>query len=160
MNSWSYCKALDVCVNNIANYIDYKCASKWVKGQKLALDECNPTNGTCQNFTSSAAAYGVWTNTTTTLATTEECTIQVDASAAVARVVFTEGTNLAIVGQDKYVQGDTITVAAGGKQTFTVYNADISGGSVSFQLCFTEAVMGMAKGLAVIAIGAGFVMLT
>ncbi len=100
---------------------------------------CNPQNGSCPGFTSTSLAYGVWTNATESLATTQECTFTVDATQAVARVVFSDTANLGIVSYSTYSYGDVITVAAGKVQTFTLYNADPSGGSVSFTLSYTMA---------------------
>lgn len=68
------------------------------------------------------------------------CTILVDATNAVARVVFADTSNLGIVGYSSYTYGNSIEVAAGTKTTFTVYNADTLGGSVTFSLSFTGAV--------------------
>jgi hypothetical protein len=68
------------------------------------------------------------------------CTVTVDASAAIARVAFADTDTLGIVGYSSYVMGTAIVVPAGSKATFTVYNADNSGGSVSFTLAFTGAV--------------------
>ena len=64
MSSFSYCSAIDACLEDAWNYIDYKCASKWVKGRKLAIDLCEPQLTECPGFTSKEAAYGIWENAT------------------------------------------------------------------------------------------------
>ena len=150
MSSFSYCDAIDVCLEDAGNYIDYKCASDWTKGRKMAIDECVPSNATCPSFTSSDQAYGVWTNSTQSLATTEQCTVSVDATAAIARVVFSDADSLGIVGYSDYIMGEPLVVAAGESESFVIYNADNSGGSVSFTLSFTGAVYIASSAIAMI----------
>ena len=66
--------------------------------------------------------------------------MQVDATNGVARVVFDNTANLGVIGYPKYLYGTSITVPYGNKQNFTIYNADNTGGSVSFTLAFTSAI--------------------
>mmetsp|Transcript_11774 Transcript_11774/g.11702 ORF Transcript_11774/g.11702 Transcript_11774/m.11702 type:complete len:157 (+) Transcript_11774:161-631(+) len=143
MTSFSFCEALDVCLEDAWNYIDYKCASKWIKGKKMDIFDCFPTETECPSFTSSESVYGVWTNTTISLATTEYCQFVVDGTKAVARVVFSNGANYGIVGQYKYEQDEVVTVEDDVLE-FIVYNADSSGGTVSFTLAFTGGVQLLA----------------
>lgn len=139
LDSFSYCSAIDVCLENAWNYIDYKCSSEWTKGRDLTIDSCEPTNTTCPGFESSEAAFGIYSNTTQALASGEMCTVTIDAGSAVARVIFDDTSNLGIEEIKNYVYGDPITVPQGDTQTFTIYNADSSGGSITFTLSFSNA---------------------
>ena len=105
----------------------------------MDITSCSPSEGTCPSFTSSANAYGVYTNTTQALASGEYCSIYVDATQAVARVIFDNTNNLGIVEVEGYVYGSPISIDAGTYQYFTVYNADSSGGSITFTLSFSNA---------------------
>lgn len=105
----------------------------------MDITACSPTTATCPEFYSSANAYGVYTNTTQALASGEQCSIYVDATEAVARIIFDNTNNLGIVEVDGYVYGSPITIDAGTYQYFTVYNADSSGGSITFTLSFSKA---------------------
>ena len=137
LDSFSYCQAIDVCLENAWNYIDYKCASTWTRGNTIDLDICGPRETTCPEFISSANAYGVYTNTTQALASGEVCSIFVDATQAVARIIFDNTNNLGIEEVNGYIYGSPISIDAGGFQTFNVYNADSSGGSITFTLSFS-----------------------
>eukprot|EP00350_Pseudokeronopsis_sp_OXSARD2_P001595 CAMPEP_0170540430 /NCGR_PEP_ID=MMETSP0211-20121228/437_1 /TAXON_ID=311385 /ORGANISM="Pseudokeronopsis sp., Strain OXSARD2" /LENGTH=123 /DNA_ID=CAMNT_0010842843 /DNA_START=275 /DNA_END=646 /DNA_ORIENTATION=- len=105
----------------------------------MALDQCEPQLAECPSFRSSASMAGNWENSTVTLATTEYCEISLDGSSAVARAFFEDGANFGIVEHEKYVQGEAI-IANAEQIVLTVYNADSSGGTVSFTLAFTAAI--------------------
>ena len=79
---------------------------------------CGPTDATCPSFTSSANAYGIYTNTTQALASGEICEIYVDARQAVARVIFDNTNNLGIVELNGYIYGSPITIEEGNEQYF------------------------------------------
>ena len=67
------------------------------------------------------------------------CTITVDATQGVARVIFDDSTTLG-VQVENYKIGSVITVEPGQKKEFVVFNGD-SSGSITFNLSFSSAVM-------------------
>ena len=113
LDSYSYCSAIDVCLEDAWNYIDYKCSSSWIRGNSMNIAACNPTSVTCPSYSSTEASYGVYTNTTQTLAANTDCTVSVDATLGVARVLFDDATNLGVVEVPDYTIGTPITVPQG-----------------------------------------------
>ena len=56
LDKYSYCTATDVCLENKWDYIDYPCnGSKWENAKKIPFDNCNATETTCHQFTSSSS---------------------------------------------------------------------------------------------------------
>ena len=76
----------------------------------MQITTCNPTTIVCPSYSSTEASYGIYTNTTQTLAANTECTVTVDASLAVARVLFGDATNLGVVEIPQYTIGTPVTV--------------------------------------------------
>lgn len=93
-------------------YINQKCASGWVKGRKLDLSVCQPTIATCHSFISTEQAAGTFTNYTETLPLGSECTVKIDASNYVGRVIFDDSDTLGVEVKG-YKIGKPITVKAG-----------------------------------------------
>jgi len=57
--SYSYCEAIDECLQDAWNYINRKCQSNWVKGKNYDLTICHPDVITCPaTFISSESKYG------------------------------------------------------------------------------------------------------
>ena len=54
---------------------------------RLALDDCAPKKTSCHPFVSTEASAGNWFNYTETLGANEYCTIDIDATAFMGRVV-------------------------------------------------------------------------
>ena len=115
LDSYSYCSAIDVCLQNAWNYIDYKCVDEWTRGIDIDVETCGTTVTTCPEFVSSSVAYGQYTNTTQALASGEICDITVDATQAVARVIFDNTNNLGIKELNGYIYGSPITIEEGNK---------------------------------------------
>ena len=67
----------------------------------------------------------------------EKCTIVVDASNAVARVLFSDSDELGVL-INEYKVGDVITIPEGEKQEITVYNGKDES-SLAFELGFSGA---------------------
>ena len=66
--SYSYCEDLDLCLENVKNYINYKCETGWIKGAKMTNDDCGVTlKDDCPVFESSEVQYGIFTNYTVSL---------------------------------------------------------------------------------------------
>ena len=56
-------------------------------------------------------------------------------------MIFDNTNNLGIVELNGYIYGSPITIEEGNEQYFQVYNADSSGGSITFTLSFSGAVL-------------------
>ena len=137
--TYSYCAATDVCLADAWNYIDNKCSSVWIRGKDMDLiRDCSPTVYTCPSFTSSSSAQGQYTNYTQILPIGTYCTVTVDASQALARVIFDDTTQLGTTMAD-YVIGTPLTVKSG-VSTYTIYNGDASG-QITFIISFSSAVV-------------------
>lgn len=144
--SFSYCQASDTCLQDRWNYIDRPCSTKWVRGVNTALDDCTPKLVTCHPFVSTPAADQNWFNFTETLGANEYCTIEIDASQYLARVVLddaiTVGAQYTANAGDTYKTqlaiGQQLTVEAGNKIVIEAYNGDTAG-SITFTLAFRNA---------------------
>ena len=108
--SYSYCLATDTCLEDQWNYIDYKCSSSWARGDTLNITVCSPTEVTCPSYTSSETAFGIYTNTTQVLAANTYCTVTIDSTTAVSRVIFDNTVSLGITELDYYTFGTPITI--------------------------------------------------
>ena len=64
-----------------------------------------------------------WSNDTYSLLKGEQCTFQIDASAGVARIVFSEAAGLGILFNG-YRLDDVITIPEGEVQSITVFNGN------------------------------------
>ena len=130
------------CLEDEWDYIDRPCSSGWMRGYQIALiQDCKPSLTTCHSFVSGAQQQGQWTNYTETLALGEYCTVEVDATAFVAHVVFDNALTLGIQ-IDSYRIGNVIDVSQGQTKTITVYNGDTSG-AITFTLAFSSALSGI-----------------
>jgi len=143
MYSYSYCKESDECLGDEWNFYNKWCASGWKAGWTLDVDEdCEALTsiGVCQPFTGKETLYGRYINDTNRrLEPGAKCTVQVDATAAVSRVIF-EDSSLALgVLKNGYRVGDVITVEEGSTQNITIYNGD-RGGYLRFTLSFSSAI--------------------
>ena len=90
--SSNYCAAKDECLQDQWNYKNNFCTSGWMPGWILDIDgDCNARDGgvgACKPFTSSLDQVGYNDTRTITLPAGNKCTIQVDATEFVARVLF------------------------------------------------------------------------
>jgi len=97
MVSYSYCQGSVSCVEDEWDYIDLPCSTGWMRGYQIALIvDCDPSLSTCQSFVSSPQQAGQWTNYTETLALGQYCTVEVDATSFVGRVVFDNALTLGV----------------------------------------------------------------
>ena len=97
-----------------------------------------PAEGVCKSFVSSPDKYGkAAQNSTDTLTAGSKCTVSIDATAALARVIFDDTTNLGVLFNG-YVIGQPITIPEGEIQEITVYNGNIAQ-PVSFVQSFSGA---------------------
>ena len=139
--SYSYCAKNNLCLQDQWNYINQWCSTKWINGWMIDIDsDCaaDEAVGACQDFTSEEAYYGTYFNSTRFLKAGQKCTISIDASAAVARVIFDDVTNLGVLFNG-YEIGKAITIPQGEKQSITVYNGNQLDIPLAFQLSFSGA---------------------
>ena len=55
--SYSYCDHDELCLKDAWNYISRDCLTGWVRGNKLALADCEPEEVNCPEFTSSEEQF-------------------------------------------------------------------------------------------------------
>ena len=94
------------------NYINRACTGGWQLGSSYVLETCNPDTKTCPGYNSTTASYGTYTNQTWTLAQGAGCNVSIDATQALARVVFDETSFLGI-DYDSAKIGEVITIPLG-----------------------------------------------
>jgi len=143
MYSYSYCKSSDECLGDAWNFYNKWCASGWQAGWTLDVyEDCEALTsiGVCQPFVGKETLYGRYINDTNRrLEPGAACTVQVDATAAVSRVIFEDSTGSLGVLVNGYRVGDVITVPEGNTRNVTIYNGD-RGGYLRFTLSFSGAV--------------------
>ena len=120
--SYSYCADTDTCLMDAWNYINRPCTGGWELGSDYPLTQCNPNSIACPGFNSTTAEYGTYTNQTVTLAQGAGCNITIDATQALARVVFDETSFLGI-DYEKAKIGEVITIPSGKEAIIPIYNA-------------------------------------
>ena len=138
--SWSYCKWTDECLADVWNYMNAFCPSTWIQGWMIDIDaDCEATEaiGVCDPFVSSKDKYGEYSNVTKSLPPAAKCSVNIDASAALARVVFDDTQNLGVLFNG-YVIGQPITIPEGEIQEITIYNGNIAQ-PVAFVLSYSGA---------------------
>ena len=133
--SYSYCNQLDECLKDAWNYINRPCLDDWKGGKSYALDFCEPETITCPTYKSTPEEYGVYTNTTWSLAAGGMCSVKIDASEGVARVIFDETSFLGI--ESEYKIGDVITFDSG-ENEIVIYNGAETG-PLTFLISFSGA---------------------
>ena len=104
-------------------------------------------------FISTESFNGVYTNITRTLKDNSMCTVSIDATEAVARVIFDNDEDLGILYPD-YVIGQPITVPKGETKMIVIYNGN-SAGYLNYRLSFsgaTQMVLSAASLLSMFAI--------
>ena len=77
-----------------------KCVTDWTSGWELDIkDDCKVEEniGRCQNFESFEGSTGEYFNVTKTLSDNEMCTIKVNATLNIARVIFDNSDNLGVL---------------------------------------------------------------
>ena len=135
MVSYSYCKHQDVCLKDAWNYINRDCLSKWQSGDELKLSDCEPDEVSCPEFVSSPEKYQKYKNTTWSMAPASKCTVNIDATDGVARVIFSDTIYLGIEYKAKV--DDVITIESGVTK-LTIYNAAETG-PITFGISFSGA---------------------
>lgn len=88
--SFSYCESSDTCLEDQWMYYNYGCTSGWRVARGFPLGSCRANNATCNGgtFTSTKQYIGLYTNSSATLQPNTYCTVKLDASSFVGRVVF------------------------------------------------------------------------
>ena len=112
--SYNYCKDSDRCYKDAWNYNTRACKDGWKRGRSVPLEVCAPTEVQCPKFTSSPDKYSTYTNETYTLPVGGKCTIAIDATDAVGRVIFTGTEELGFDGAHIY-SDDIISIEEGSK---------------------------------------------
>ena len=148
--SYSYCEHQDTCLKDAWNYIKRDCLSGWVRGTSLALDDCAPETVTCPSFVSDTEKYQKYKNTTWSMAAGSKSQVNIDATAGIARVIYSSTLYLGIEYDAKI--DDVITIESG-VTDMTIYNAAESG-PITFGISFSGASTLTAAAAAVAAIAA------
>ena len=142
--TYSFCSdsADQKCIADSWNYINpkKKCLNELVPGWQLDIDndcESEDDPGSCQNFVSSKEFKGEWFNVTETIPSNSKCTISLDATAAVGRVIVDNNSELGVLVPG-YVIGQPITVSEGQIRKITIYNGG-ENGPLTYTLSFSAA---------------------
>ena len=144
--SYSYCLQLDECLMDAWNYINRPCLDEWKRGDSYDLTMCQPDNITCPAFVSDQTKYGAYTNTTWSLAAGGMCTVSIDATKGVARVIFDETSFLGIESGARI--GDIITFQSGVNE-IVIYNAAETG-PLTFLISFSGAAARLGAAIAAV----------
>ncbi len=93
LESWSYCPDSQECLADEWNYIDRNCASGWKRGNSFQLFSCESETAPCPKFYSTKQydlnePLGRHKNMTWVLPAGAQCTIEIDATEYVGRVLF------------------------------------------------------------------------
>ena len=152
LNSWSYCKKYDTCLHNQWNYIQRDCPDDgWAKGSTYVLDFCEPEDIACPEFVTDPEKYQTYSNNTWSLAQGGKCTVKINATNGVARVVFDYGVTNSQLGLafPGYKTGDVISFDSG-ENEIVIYNAAESG-PLTFDISFSGAASLLAGATAIAA---------
>lgn len=140
--SYSYCVDNDECLMDAWNYLDRPCESDWTRAKSFDIGYCNANSVTgCAEFESTPDDFGVQTNRTYSLAGGEYCIVKVDATQALARVIFDESSDLGIESEEFGIMtaGKVYDVQSGVFE-FTVFNAEENGTRVNYIVSFSGAI--------------------
>ena len=94
LESWSYCNSGQECLADAWNYLDRDCGDGgWNRANKYSLDECQAETAPCPEFTASkqydlGEALGRHRNLTWVLPSGSKCTVKIDATNYLGRVMF------------------------------------------------------------------------
>ena len=91
--------------------------------------------GCGDKFVSDKSFVGTYTNFTRTLKDNAKCTVYIDATLEVARVIFDNDEDLGVLWPD-YVIGTPITIEKGTKEEIVVYNGN-NAGYLNFRVSFS-----------------------
>ena len=134
--NYGYCKSTDTCVLDVWNHPNQWCDDAWIDGYTLDLTSgCGAGIAICQPFVSSELYNGKNMTGTRTLGAGEMCTISIDATNHVARVLLEPNDNLGVM-YNGYRKGTFLTVEPGKILDLTVYNGKTSG-SLDFKFIYT-----------------------
>lgn len=117
------------------NYIRRPCLDGWIRGNTLSLASCEPEEVTCPSFESSEEKYQKYKNTTWSIAAGSKCTVNLDATKGIARVIF---SSTAYLGIDFDAKIDEVITIEGGTAEIEIYNAAESG-PITFGISFSGA---------------------
>ena len=145
LESWSYCAAQTECLADERNYIDRPCEGGWKRGNELSLFQCETAETACPEFVSTKQydlnePLGKHKNITWTLPAGTQCTVKIDATEYVGRVLF-DGVqgNLGIEPYDPlYDFTEKISFPQGQTGEILIYNA-METGPLRFTISFSGA---------------------
>ena len=102
--SYSYCNQTDTCLKDAWNYLNKPCEGDgWKRGTSYELkDECEPDDISCPEFVSDPEKYQKYFNNTWSLASGGWCSVKIDATAGVARIIFDNTSFLGIEDESNY----------------------------------------------------------
>jgi len=99
------------------------------------MDECEPETQDCPKFESSPEKYQKYENQTWSLGANARCTVNIDATGGIARVIFSSTVYLGI-NYDAMV--DEVITFESGTHELEIYNAAESG-PITFGISFSNA---------------------
>ena len=134
--SYSYCNATQTCLKDAWNYLSRTCSDGWKRGRNIKLDDCEPTDTNCPSYTSSFDKAQSYENQTWSLAMGGKCTVEIDATDFIARVIFSNTNQLGIERPNTNID-DVITIK-GGVEEIVLYNGNEKG-PLTFDISFSGA---------------------
>lgn len=155
MLTYSYCNQTNTCLEDAWNYVARPCADGWKRGKNYDLDFCEPNQASCPEFVSSTEKFQLNTTQTQTLQKGEFCRISIDATQAIARVIFEdESESLGIDGKKSKI-GEPITFESGLNEVL-VYNGKEAESALKFEIVFSGAEVFASAAVALAATAALF----
>ena len=136
--SYSYCEQSSTCLKDAWNYISRSCSSGWKRGSSYDLDFCEPDVTNCPSYVSDPVKYQNYENQSWSLAIGGKCTISIDATNGVARVIFANQPSLGIETPG-ITLGDVFTVE-NSIEEIVLYNGNEKG-PLTFDISFSGASM-------------------
>ena len=134
--SYSYCNATQTCLKDAWNYISRTCQDGWKRGRDVLLDDCEPELTNCPSYTANPEKRQSYENQTWSLANGSKCTVTIDATEDVARVIFSNTNQLGIERQNTNI-GDVVTIK-GGVEEIVLFNGNEKG-PLTFDISFSGA---------------------
>ena len=133
--SYSYCEEKDECLKDAWNYISKGCDSGWRQGGSYDLSFCKPSDHDCPGFAPTVDNHQRYENSTWSLSQGEQCTVRIDATQSVARVIFDNTQELGI--EYPLDIGKVLTVENGVLE-IQIYNG-ADKGPLTFDVSFSGA---------------------
>jgi len=155
MLTYSYCNQTDTCLEDSWNYVARPCADGWKRGRSYSYEYCEPNEALCPEFKSSTEKFQLNTTSEQTLKKGEFCTVKIDATEALARVVFEDDSDSLGIEFDGAKIGQPITFESG-QNEIVIFNGKQTASGLTFEIVFSGASALSATAAAALALSAAY----